>query len=162
MNPHARGEERVRAGDGDGDRARQFILELHRLHEFLTERLVDEVVARLDQLGGCESPLVAAADHERVLWRRLQSAIDDHEAVVFAEADAGNAGRNGPRAVQAVVREPVVLGAVRHIDLEARHLDRRHAVPGLEVLDRGEAAILEAHERAKQEAVAARAAASGA
>ena len=74
---------------------------------------------------------------------------------MLAEADAGDAGRDGRRAVQAVVREPVVLGAVRHIDLEAGHLDGCHSVAGLEVLDGREAAVLEAHEGAEEEAVAA-------
>jgi len=122
---------------------------------FLVHVLVDQEVAGLDKLGGCETPLVAAADHERVLGRRLQAAIDDHKAVVLAEADAGHAGGDGSRAVQAVVREPVVLGAVGHIDFEAGHLDGCHAVAGLEVLNRREASVLEAHEGAEEEAVAA-------
>lgn len=116
--------------------------------------LVDQEVPRLNELGGREAPLVAAADHERVLGRRLQAAVDDHEAVVLAQADAGHARGDGGRAVQTVVRQPVVLGAVGHIDLEAGHLDGCHAIAGLEVFDRREASILEAHEGAEEEAVA--------
>jgi len=117
--------------------------------------LVDQEIAGLNELGRRETPLVAAADHERVLGSRLQAAVDDHEAVVLAEADARHPRRDGRRAVQSVVREPVVLGAVRDIDLEAGHLDGCHAVAGLEILDGRQAAIFEAHEGAKEEAVAA-------
>ena len=58
-----------------------------RLDLFLAHVFVDQEVAGLDELGRCEAPLVAAADHERVFGRCLQAAVDDHEAVVLAEAD---------------------------------------------------------------------------
>jgi len=149
VNPNSLGQKRVRSGNVDGHGAGRRVDPNDRIDLFLVHVLVDEEVAGLDELGGCEAPFIAAADHERVFGRRLQAAVDDHEAVVFAEADAGNAGRDRLRAVQAVMREPVVLGSVRDIDLEPGHLDGCHAVAGLEVLDRREAAILEAHERAE-------------
>lgn len=162
VDPNPLGQKRVRAGNVDGHGAGRSVDADDRIDLLLVHVLVDQEVTGLDELGGSEAPFVAAADHERMFRRRLQAAVDDHEAVVLTEADAGDAGRDGRRSVQAVVREPVVLGAVRDIDLEAGHLDRRHAIAGLEVFDRGEAAILEAHERAEQEAVAARATPSGA
>jgi len=162
VDPNSLGQKRVRSGNVDGHGACRRVDPNDRIDLFLVHVLVDQEVAGLDELGGCEAPFIAAADHERVFGRRLQAAVDDHEAVVLTEADAGDAGRDGRRSVQAVVREPVVLGAVRDIDLEPGHLDRRHSVAGLEAFDRGEAAILEAHERAEQEAVTAGAAASGA
>ena len=155
MNPHAFGEQRVGAGDVDGHSAGRRVDADDGLDLLLVHVLVDQEVPRLDELGGREAPFVAAADHERVLGRCLQAAVDDHEAVVLTEADAGHAGCDGSCAVQAVVREPVVLGAVRHIDLEAGHLDGGHAIAGLEVLDGRKAAVLEAHEGAEEEAVAA-------
>lgn len=157
MNPYALGEQRVGARDVDGHGAGWRVDADDRFDIFLVEMLVDQEVAGLDELGGHEAPLVAAADHERVLGRCLNPAVDDDEALVLAEADAGHAGGDGSRAVKPVVREPVVLGAVRYIDLEAGDLDGCHSVAGLEVLDRGETAILEAHERAEEQAVAARA-----
>lgn len=155
MDPYALGQQRVGARDVDGDGAGWRIDADDGLDLLLVHVLVDQEVAGLDELGGREAPLVAAADHERVLGRRLQAAVDDHEAVVLAEADAGHAGCDGRRAVKAVVREPVVVGAVGHIDLEAGHLDGCHAIAGLEVLDRRKASVLEAHEGAEEEAVAA-------
>lgn len=155
VNPHALGEQRVGAGDVDSHGAGRCVYADDRFDLLLVHVLVDKEIARLDELGGREAPFVAAADHERVLRRRLQAPVDDHEAVVLAEADAGHAGGDGRRAVKAVMREPVVLGAVRDIDLEAGHLDGCHSVAGLEVLDGRKAAVLEAHKRAEEEAVAA-------
>ncbi len=155
MDPHAFGEQRVGAGNVDGHGAGRRVDADDGLDFLLVHVLVDQEVPRLDELGGCEAPLVAAADHERVLRRRLQSAVDHHEAVVLAEANAGHAGCDGRRAVKAVVREPVVLGAVGHIDLKAGHLDGCHPVAGPEVLDRRKASVLEAHEGSEEEAIAA-------
>jgi len=146
----------------DGHSARWRIDPQDRYDLLLFHPLINQEVTGLDQLGGCEAPLVAAADHERVLGRCLHPAVDDHEAVVLADTDAGDARCDGRRAVQAVVREPVVLGAVGNIDLKAGHLDGCHVIAGLEVLDRREAAVLEAHERAEEEAVAARTRSAGA
>jgi hypothetical protein len=139
----------------DGDGASRRVDADDGLDLLLIHVLVDQEVPRLYELGGCEAPLVAAANHERVLRRGLQATVDDHEAVVLAEADARHPSGHGRRAVQAVMREPVVLGAVGHIDLEAGDLDGCHAIAGLEVLDRREASIFEAHEGAEEEAVAA-------
>lgn len=94
VNPHASGEERVGAGNGEGDGSRQLILELHRRHEFLAEGLVDEVVSRLDQLRRCESPLVAAADQERVFRCGLDLAVDDDVPNVLSQEDARHTGRD--------------------------------------------------------------------
>jgi len=155
VNPHALSEQRVGAGDVDGHSAGRRVDADDRLDFLLVHVLVDQEVARLNELGGGEAPLVAAADHKRVFGCRLQAAVDDHESVVLTEADARHAGCDGRRAVQTVVRKPVVLGAVGHIDFEAGHLDGCHAVAGLEVLDGHEAAVLEADEGAEEEAVAA-------
>lgn len=57
--------------------------------------------------------------------------------------------------MQTVVREPVVLSAVGHIDIEAGHLYGGHEIAGLEVLDGREASVFEAHKRAEEQAVAA-------
>ena len=161
MDPHAFGEQRVRAGDVDGHGAGWRVDADDRLDLLLVQVLVDQEITGLDELGGRETPLIAAADHERVFGCRLQTAVDDHKTVVLAESDAGHARRDGRRAVQAVVREPVVLSAVRDIDFEAGHLDGCHAVAGLEVLDGREATVLEPHEGAEEEAVAAAPAAPG-
>jgi hypothetical protein len=123
VNPHALCEQRIGAGDVDGHSAGRRVDADDRFDLFFVHALIDQVVAWLDELGRRETPLVAAADHERVLGRRLQTAIDDYEAVVLAEVDAGHAGGDRRRAVEAVMREPVVLGAVGDIDLEAGDLD---------------------------------------
>lgn len=149
MNPHAFGEQRVRARDVDGHGAGRRVDPDDRIDCLLVHVLIDQEVAGLDELGRCEAPFVAAADHERVLRRCLQAAVDDHEAVVLAKADAGDARGDGRRAVQTVVREPVVLRAVGNIDLKAGHLDGCHAIAGLEILDGREAAIFKPHERAE-------------
>ncbi|GJQ29684.1 MAG: hypothetical protein HBSAPP03_15680 [Phycisphaerae bacterium] len=88
-----------------------------------------------------------------MLGRRLDPAVDDHEPRVFAEFDAGDAADGRDRAAHAVMGEPQVLGAVRHIDLEAGDLDGGDAVAGLEVFDGGDAAVGQADERAEEEAV---------
>ena len=155
MDPHALGEQGVRARNVNGDGARRRVDADDRFDLLLIHPLINQEVTGLDELGGREAPLVAPADHERVLRRRLQAAVDDHEAAVLAEANARHARRDGCRAVQAVVREPVVLGAVGDIDFEAGHLDGCHAVAGLEVFDGSEASVLETHEGAEEEAVAA-------
>ncbi|GJQ28412.1 MAG: hypothetical protein HBSAPP03_02960 [Phycisphaerae bacterium] len=72
---------------------------------------------------------------------------------MLAELHAGDAANGRDRAAQAVVRQPLVLGAVGDIDFEAGHLDRGDDVAGLEVLDRGDAAVGQADERAEEEAV---------
>lgn len=154
VDPHAFGEQGVGARDVDGHGAGGGVDAAHRLDLFLVHVLVDQEVAGLEELGGGEAPLVAAADHERVLGRGFESAVDDDEALVLAEADAGDPRGHGRRAVQTVVRQPVVLSAVRDIDLEAGDLDGGHEVARPEVLDRREAAVRQAHERAEEEAVA--------
>lgn len=141
MDPDALGEEGVRAGDVDGHGAGGGVDSGDRIDLFLLHLLVDQEVAGMDELGGGEAPLVAAADHEGVLRRRLEAAVDDHEPLVLAELDAGDAGRDGRGAVQAVVREPVVLRAVGYIDLKAGDLDGGHEVAGAEVLDGRESAV---------------------
>ncbi len=162
VNPHALGEQGVRSGDVNRYGAGRCVDADNRLDFLFVEVFVDQEVAGLDELGGREAPLRGsrrggvAADHERVLGRRLQAAVDDHEAVVLAEADAGDAGGDGRRAAQAVMGKPVVLGAVRNVDFKTGHLDGRHAVAGLEVLDGREASVLETDKGTEEQAVAAR------
>ena len=77
------------------------------------------------------SPTVAAADHKRVFGCRLQAAVDDHESVVLTGRRMLAAGCDGRRAVQTVVRKPVVFSAVGHIDFpEAGHLMDATRSPG--------------------------------
>jgi len=103
VNPHTLGQERVRAGDVDGHGAGRRIYPHDRLHKFVVHALVDEVVAGLHELRRREAPLVAAPHEERVLGRRLDPAVDDHEAVVLAEPDAGDTSAGHGCAVQTVV-----------------------------------------------------------
>ena len=135
MRPHALGRINVRAGHIDGHRACRRIHAIDRLHEFLGQALANQVVALLDELSRHESPLVAPAHEERVLRRCLDPAVDDHKPVVLAEFDAPHAGHGWLRAAHSPVREPLVLGLVRHIRFQPRHLDRCDLVAGLEVFD---------------------------
>jgi len=160
VNPHAFGQKRVRSGDVEGHGAGGCVDADCRFHELLVHSVVDEVVPGLDELRRREAPFVAAADHEGMLGRGLEAPVDNHEPLVLAERDARHSGGDLRRAVETVVRQPVVLGAVRDIDLEAGHPEGREGVAGLEVLDRGEAAVGEPHKRPEEEAVAAASAAA--
>jgi hypothetical protein len=137
----------------DGHGAGRRIDALDGLDEFLSKSLADQVVALLEELGGREAPFVAAAHEERVLGRRLDAPIDHHEPCVLAEFHAGDAANGRDRAAQAVVRKPLILRAVGHIDLESGDLNGGDAVAGREVLDRGDAAVGQTDERAKEQAV---------
>ena len=155
MRPHALGRVHVGAGHIDGHRACGRINAIDRLHELLGQALADQVVTLLDELRRHESPLVAAAHEEWVLVCCLDAPIDDHEPVVLAEFDAPHAGHRRLRAAHPPVREPLVLGLVGHIGFQAGDLNRGNLVTRLEVLDRREAAVAKADERAEEQAVGA-------
>ena len=155
MRPNTLGRVDVGAGHINGHRARRRIDTIDRLHELFGQSLADQVVALLDELSRYESPLVAAAHEERVLGRRLDPAVDDHEPVVLTEFYAPHAGHCRLRAAHAPMREPLVLGLVGYIRLQAGDMDRCDPVAGLEVLDGREAAVAKADERAEEQAVGA-------
>lgn len=155
MRPNTLGRVDVGSGHIDGHRACRRIHAIDRLHEFLGKALADQVVALLDELRRHESPLVAAAHEERVLGRRLDASIDDHEPVVLAEFHAPHAGHCRFGASHAPMREPPVLRLVGHICFQAGYLDRCDLIAGFEVLNWRETTIAKADERAEEQAVGA-------
>ena len=153
MRPDTFGRVDVGAGDMNGHRPCRRIHLHDGFDEFLRESLADQVVAFLDQFRRREAPLVSAPHEERVLGCRLDPAVDDHEPVVFAEFHGLHAGHGRLGAAHAPVREPLVLRLVRHVRREPWNLNRCDLIAGLEVLNRRDAAVAEADERAEEQAV---------
>lgn len=87
----------------DGHGASRCVDADNRVNFFLDHVLIDQEVTGLDELSGSEAPFVSAADHERMLGRGLEAAVDDHEALVFAESDTRDPRGNRRRAVQPVM-----------------------------------------------------------
>lgn len=117
MDPDSFCAQRVGAGDVNGNGARWGLDPSDRFNHLLAHLLVDEPVAGAQELCRSESPLIAATDKERVLRSCLDASVDDNEPGVFAEANA----RDTPFRLlrdQPVAGEPVVLCAIRYIDLE--------------------------------------------
>ncbi len=135
MCPHAFGQVRVRAWDVDRHGPHGAVDAFDCVEALLVELTVHErrqVVTHLEQLGRAEAPCLVTAHQERVLERRLDTAVDEVEAVVFAETHFGNAAVAHGRALQSPRREPFVLRAEWNVCLESGQRYRAQHVTRVE------------------------------